>query len=67
MRPPLPAFPTLSAAKLELPEVWVGALVGGDGDMPYPLFCALFPLDREYHRALTAHPWPAFFSPHPAV
>lgn len=52
---PLPGFPALSTAKPELPEVWVAALVGGDGDMPCALFCPLFPPDRGYSRALPAH------------
>lgn len=42
MRSPLPGFPSLSAAEPEIPEVCVAALLGGDGDMPCALFCALF-------------------------
>lgn len=41
MRIPSPAFPALPTAEPELPEVWVAALVGGDGDMPRALLYSL--------------------------
>lgn len=61
------ASPLLSRPNASSLEKEVAALAEGDRGAPYGLFLALSAPGRRKHRALPAHPRPAFSSPHPSV